>query len=156
MTPADLRALIDQRVATDAEFAALVATGEDKAIADALSVGRVRHVSRLVTERGVISALGPIEGEAALQALEAFAATTLPDGHPLKSSHAGIARTLSWLKPPADGIDIGDALTRQLLSTFGALGVLSSATVTALLALSAVPDPIGYAEVSTALAVAEG
>lgn len=146
-----LRALIEERAAADPAFAAMVAARDDTGIAAALSAGRKRHIPRLVTERGVVSALGPVEGEAALVALEAFSATTLADGHPLKAMHPGIKRTLSWLKPPADGVDIGDPLTRQLLETFGALGVLSQNAVTGLLALSEVPDPIGYGQVYSAL-----
>lgn len=153
MDRAQLVDLIATRAAADAAFADLVKSGDNKAIAAALSVGRTRPVSRLITERGVISALGPVEGEAALQALEAFAVATLPDGHSLKAMHAGIARTLSWLKPPADGIDIGDPLTRQLLSTFGGLGVLKPQAVAALLALASVPDPISHGDVSIALSV---
>lgn len=149
MTPAELRALIDAR--TDKEFAEARAAGDAQRMADLLSVGRVRHVSRLVTERGVISALGPVAGEAALVALEAFASATLPDAHPLKAMHPGIRRTLSWLKPPADGIDIGDPLTRQLLATFGALGVLTPEAVAGLLKLSEVADPVSPGAVGEAL-----
>ena len=122
MTPSDLLALIDARAAEDAEFAALVAARNDTAIAAALSVGRTRLQSRLITERGVISALGPIEGEALLQGLEGFAAAALPPEHPLAAHHAGIKRVIGWLRPPSEGVDIGDPLTQQLLDFFGRLG----------------------------------
>jgi hypothetical protein len=65
--------------------------------------------------------------------------------------HPGIRRTLSWLKPPADGIDIGDPLTRQLLATFGALGVLTPEAVAGLLKLSEIADPVSPSAVGEAL-----
>lgn len=153
MTPADLLALIDQRAAEDAEFAALVAARNDTAIAAALSTGRTRLVSRLITERGVISALGPVDGEALLAGLEAFAAAALPPEHPLAVHHAGIKRVIGWLRPPSEGVDIGDPLTQQLLGTMVALGVagVTAPRVTALLALAATADPISVDAVSSAL-----
>ena len=153
MDSADLLALIDARAAEDAEFAALVAARNDTAVAAALSVGRTRLQSRLITERGVISALGPIEGESLLQGLEGFAAATLPPEHPLAAHHAGIKRVIGWLRPPSEGVDIGDPLTQQLLGTMVALGVagVTAPRVAALLALAAQPDPISGDAVSDAL-----
>ena len=153
MTPADLLALIDARAAADAEFAALVAARRDREIADALSTGRTRLQSRLITERGVISALGPVDGEELLAGLEAFAAATLPPEHPLAAHHAGIKRVIGWLKPPADGVDLGDPLTQQLLDTMVALGVagVTAPRVAALRALATVGDAIGTDAVSAAL-----
>lgn len=153
MTPSDLLALIDARAAEDAEFAALVAARNDTEVAAALSVGRTRLQSRLITERGVISALGSIEGEALLAGLEAFAAATLPPEHPLAAHHAGIKRVIGWLRPPSEGVDIGDPLTQQLLGTMVALGVsgVTAPRVAALLALAATADPISVDAVSSAL-----
>jgi len=153
MTPADLLALIDQRAASDPEFAALVAARNDTAVAAALSVGRTRLQSRLITERGVISALGPVDGEALLAGLEAFAASTLADEHPLKAAHPGIKRVIGWLKAPSEGVDIGDPLTQQLLDTMVALGVagVTAPRVAALRALATQPETISVAEVSAAL-----
>lgn len=154
MTPVELLALIDARAAEDAEFAALVAARNDTAIAAALSVGRIRYQSRLITERGVISALGPVEGEALLAGLEAFAAAdpaTLPPQ--IAPAHAGIKRVIGWLKAPAEGVDIGDPLTHQLLDTMVALGVqgVTAERVAAIKALAAVPDPVDLSAVSAAL-----
>lgn len=154
MNKDDLLALIDARVASDPEFAALVAARNDTAIAAALSVGRIKYASRLITERGIISALGPVEGEALLAGLEAFAAATLPDGHPLKPAHAGIKRVIGWLKAPAEGVDIGDPLTHQLLDTMVAVGVpgVTAERVAAVKALAAVPaDDIDLHMLSNAL-----
>lgn len=153
LTQAELLALIDARAAQDAEFAALVASRRDRDIAEALSVGRIRYQSRLITERGVISALGPIEGEGLLSGLEAFADSTLAPEHPLALYHAGIKRVIGWLKAPAEGVDIGDPLTHQLLDTMVAVGVpgVTAGRVAAVKALAAVADPISVDEVSNAI-----
>lgn len=154
MTKEELLALVDARVASDPEFAALVAARNDTAIAAALSEGRTKYTTRLITERGIISALGPVEGEALLAGLEAFAAAdpaTLPEQ--IAPAHAGIARVIGWLKPPSEGVDIGDPLTHQLLDTMVALGVqgVTAERVAAVKALAAVVDPIDLSAVSAAL-----
>jgi hypothetical protein len=153
MTPAELLALIDARAAEDGEFAALVAARRDRDIAEALSVGRIRYQSRLITERGVISALGPVEGEALLAGLESFANSSLAPEHPLYAAHPGIKRVIGWLKAPAEGVDIGDPLTHQLLDAMAALGTsgVTAGRVAAIKALAAVPDPISVDAVSDAL-----
>lgn len=153
MTHEQLLALIDERAAADPVFAADVAERRDAQIAAALSVGRTRVRPRLITERGVISILGPIEGEALLQGLEQFAAATLPAEHPLAAHHAGIRRIIGWLKPPSEGVDIGDPLTAQLLGTLAALNTQGVTTerVNALLAIAREPDPISVDAVSAAL-----
>lgn len=153
MTHEQLLALIDERAAADPVFAADVAERRDAQIAAALSVGRTRVRPRLITERGVISILGPIEGEALLQGLEQFAAATLPVEHPLAAHHAGIRRIIGWLRPPSEGVDIGDPLTAQLLQTLAAIGTpgITSSRVAALLAAAREDDPISVDAVSTAL-----
>ena len=154
MNKAELLALIDAKSAINPEFAALVAARNDTAIAAALSVGRIKYAPRLITERGIISALGPVEGEALLAGLEAFAAAdaaTLPEQ--IAPAHKGIARVIGWLKPPSEGVDIGDPLTHQLLDTMVALGVqgVTAERVAAIKALAAVADPISTGAVSAAL-----
>lgn len=153
MTHAELLALIDARAASNAEFAALVKSRNDAGIAGALSVGRTRPRTRMITERGVISILGPIEGEALLQGLEQFAAATLPVEHPLAAHHAGIRRIIGWLRPPSEGVDIGDPLTAQLLQTLAAIGPpgITSGRVAVLLAAATEPDPISVSDVSDTL-----
>lgn len=153
MTHADLLAMIDARAASNAEFAALVAARNDAGIAAALSEWRTRPRTRMITERGVISILGPIEGEALLQGLEQFAAATLPVEHPLAAHHAGIRRIIGWLRPPSEGVDIGDPLTAQLLQTLAAIGTpgITSGRVAVLLAAAREDDPIEVAAVSAAL-----
>ena len=158
LTKQELLALIDARAAQDAEFAALVASRRDRDIAEALSVGRIRYQSRLITERGVISALGPVEGEALLAGLESFAASSLPAEHPLYAAHAGIVRVIGWLKPPSEGVDVGDPLTHQLLDTMVAVGVpgVTAERVAAVKALAAVADPISDMDVRRAVWADDG
>lgn len=153
MTHAEILALIDARAASNAEFAALVAARNDAGIAAALLEGRTRPRTRMITERGVISILGPIEGEALLHGLEQFAAATLPAEHPLAAHHAGIRRIIGWLRPPSEGVDIGDPLTAQLLQTLAAIGTpgITSGRVAVLLAAAREDDPIEVAAVSAAL-----
>ena len=93
-----------------------------------------------ITERGVVAALGLIDGESFLTALEAFLAATLEPEHPLAPYQPGIARQLAWLKTA--GIDVGSAPARQLLDTLAAVGVVQSAHATAIKALAGTTTPV--------------
>ena len=57
------------------------------------------------------------------------------------------------LKAPAEGVDIGDPLTHQLLDTMVALGVqgVTAERVAAIKALASVADPVDLSAVSAAL-----
>jgi hypothetical protein len=125
------------------------------AIAAALSVGRTGLTDKYVTERGIMAALGVVAGEAFLAALEAFGAATLPNEHPLKTSQAGIARTLTWLKSP-EGINVGDPLSQTLLTTFAALGLVTTESANAVKALALVPAPVSDHTVALALFADDG
>ena len=138
---------IQARAAADPAFAASLAAGDHTACAAALSVNRTRLRSVLLTERGVMAALGVVDGEAALSALEAFAAA--PASGPLAAQHAGIARMVGWLR--GAGIDIGDPLAQQLLDILAAVGVLAPASVEKIKALAQTPAPVGASEISEAL-----
>lgn len=120
--------------------AGLLAARDTQAIADALSAGRARLHERLISERGVLAALPVPAGDVFLSALEAFAAATLPDGHPLVAYHGTIKRGVGWLK--GEGLDLGDPLTRTLLDTLAQVGVVDASSVAALKALAETPDPI--------------
>lgn len=85
---------------------------------------------RLITSRGIASLLGIIEGETFLQALESFSTSTLPAGHPLIPYQPGIKRQITWLS--TQGLDLGDALTRQLLDTLVSAGIITSQSATIL------------------------
>ena len=93
-----------------------------------------------ITERGVVAALGLIEGESFLTALETFAATPLASEHPLASYQPGIARQLAWLKTA--GIDVGSVPARQLLDTMAAVGVIQAAHAAAIKGLAETATPV--------------
>ena len=116
--------------------AALVASGDYQAIADAINATRPPMLSLYtIGERGIIAALGTIEGESCLQAFEAFSATPLPSGHPLEAHYPGIKRLLGWLKS-AEGVDIGNAQAATLLGAMAQVGILQKAWVDGLLSLA--------------------
>ena len=138
---------IQARALADPIFAERLAAGDHTACAAALSVNRTRLRSVLLTERGVMAALGVVDGESALSALEAFAAA--PASGPLAAQHAGIARMVGWLS--GAGIDIGDPLAQQLLDILAAVGVLAPASVAKIKALAQTPAPVSASEVSEAL-----
>lgn len=123
---------------------------KDKAIADIISAGRTRLRSRLITDRGVISALGTQAGDAFLTALESFAVADLPPEHPMKADQAGIKRVLAWLKSDA-GIELGDPQTQFLLGVFAQLGVVDAGSAAIVKALGTEPDPVTADQVSRAL-----
>ena len=120
--------------------AELLASRDTAAIAAALSVGRVRTTEHVVSERGIIAALGVIDGEAFIAGLEAFAGATLPDGHPLRPAHPGIARMLRWLQN--EGINMGDPAARQMLDILASAGVVTAASAVIIKGLAEEPDPL--------------
>lgn len=158
MTPeviAALQALVG-RALTDDELAALaplVAVRNDVATAALLSVGRVRIEARMLSERGVLSALGSEAGDKMLTALEGItSADSLPA--PLRSNYGAIRRAVSWLK--GDGVDVGDPLTRGLLDALAATGVIQAASAAAVKRLAERPDAVAVSPVSDALNKAQG
>ncbi|MCQ9378808.1 hypothetical protein [Methyloversatilis sp. XJ19-49] len=117
-------------------------------IADALPpVVTLRET--FVTERGIVNALGIMEGETFLQALESFAVADLPAEHPLKTYQPGIARQLAWLK--RDGLDASSSTVRMLLDTMAALGLLDAAAVQAVKALAEEQQPLSEYDVRRAV-----
>ena len=117
----------------------VLASRDSQAIADAFNVGRVRLVSRLIGERGVLDALGPIAGEAFLAALEAItSAEALPE--PARPYFGALRRGVAWLK--SEGLDLGSSTTRSLLDLLASVGVLDAAAVGTIKALARTPDAI--------------
>jgi len=143
-----LKEEIDAKAANDPSFAAMLAIRDDNGMAALLSVGRTKLVETMLTERGVISALGIIDGEVALGSLETFAAST-PTDPTLLVVHPGIKRMLAWLK--TDGIDMGDPLTHSMLDLMESFGILTQASVDSLKLLAVTPDPVTSGQVSEAL-----
>jgi len=164
MTPTELRALIDTRVASDPAFAALVEARQagdvtkDRAIAEALSAGRSRLRLRLTTSRGIYAALGLDDAALVMAVLRALAAgqvpgtgKPLPQDHPLAGYVPVFADLVPWLEPPCDGLDFGAADLQGVIVALAGAGLFTAAQRDKLLALGREPDPIGYAEVSAAL-----
>ena len=114
-------------------------SGDYQLIADEVNAARQPTLSfYTIGERGIIGALGTIEGEACLQAFESFSATPLDHGHPLQPHYAGIKRLLGWLKTP-EGLDIGNVQAATLLGAMAQSGILQQAWVDGLLALATKP-----------------
>ena len=104
-------------------------------IADAVSaVAPKQLVSRNITDRAVIAALGTDVGDAVLTALEAVAAEVMAENDPLKPHQGGIRRMLAWLQRDP-GLDIGSQQAQNMLTTLAQLGRMQEAHATALKAL---------------------
>lgn len=158
MTPQQIR----DAIAADPALQALAEAGNTQAIADALSVGRTRVVSRMITERGVRALpVLPRSRHALLQTLR-DAATTTPAwlvptltalGVP-QEDHAAMADDIAsahgWLLN-ADGLDIGTSAARSMLDLIAASVPAAAAACAAVKALATVPDPIAHTQVGAAL-----
>lgn len=118
---------------------------EAQAIADLLNVGRVRVVSRNITERDILAeyADGPVSGDAVLRKIEAFGASA----HPM----ANVVRRASGWLAPGIGIDIGHPSTRALIDQLAAGGVITTDEAGKIKALAVVPDPVSELDVRCAI-----
>ena len=113
--------------------AALVASGDYQAIADALNVGRSKIAPKLGGIGLVLETLGPVDGAALLDALEAQAATV---------------PALKWAFTLVNRgeLDFGSAATRAMITA-----LIPSPAKEALLAVAEVPDVVTAAQVEVAL-----
>lgn len=127
----------------------VLATRDTVAIAAAYNADRVRVESRMVSERGVLSALGPIAGDDFLTAMETAASSADALPAPLRGYYGAIRRAVVWLK--GDGIDVGDAVTRTMLDVLAAAGVVNAASAATIKQLGERPDPVDEIEVRRAL-----
>lgn len=114
----------------------------DVAIADVLSRNRVKTTTRLIGIGTILNALGPVEGAAALDALEA-----------LKAANSAIKWAFYLLE--SGNLDIGLPATRMQIDALVG-SVFTSEQAAALKAIAEEADPINYNSVSDALNVAEG
>lgn len=144
------RALTEQELAAIEPYISDPDNRNDVAIAAVLSQGRTKIVPHLMTDRGVIGALGTIDGEAFIVALESVVATDLPEEHPLKPHQAGIKRMLAWLERDP-GLDIGSPRTQALLAMMGQGGALDEDLALTVARLAERPDPLSVSAVSDAL-----
>jgi hypothetical protein len=160
MTPQEIR----DAIAADPALQALAAADpvDTQAIADALSVGRVRVVSRHITERGVRALpVLPRSRHALLQTLCDAAQAAPPWLVPTLTAlgvpaedHAAMADDLAsahgWLLN-ADGLDIGTAAARSMLDLIAATVPAATQACLAVKALAEEPDPITHTQVGAAL-----
>lgn len=139
-------------VAASPELTALAAAGNTQAIADALSIGRVRVVSKMVSARGLSERMvgGPLAAETVLLKLEGARDSMLasPDqGTALMGSL--LRRQLSFLG--SDGLDFGSTALRAMLDQFQASNILTATEVSNLKAIAEEPDVITHTQVGEAL-----
>lgn len=133
-----------------------------QAIADILSVGRVRVIPRHITERGVraLSVL-PRSRHALLQTLKDAAGTSpawlvpalTAAGVPTEDHAAmsdDLASAYTWLLN-ADGLDVGTTAARSMLDLIAAMVPAATQACLAVKALAEEPDPITHTQVGYAL-----
>lgn len=148
MTPAQLAALRDY-IAADATLLAMALAGQDNDLADAINARTATIIEQpfMIGERGIIAALGIIEGPVFLDALDTFAAATLPGDHPLLAYQPGIKRAVKWLY--GEGLDVGDSLTRQMLDVLASASVVTADSSAAIKATAektvSYPASVGWA-----------
>lgn len=149
MSPEEIRAAILERP----DVKALLP--DTRAVAEALSIGRLQRQETLITERRVLSVLGVVVGGEFLDALDAFASTVLDSAHPLAAYQSGIRRAIGWLKTE-DGIDVGDATSQAMLEALAQAGVVTSVSADAIRALAYAPSPLLEFDVRRAVFADDG
>lgn len=102
-----------------------------------------------VTERGVVAALGLLDGESFLSSIESFVSTPLETSHPLSQYQTGIARQIAWLKK--DGIDMGSAPARELIDTLAYFGVLNQDHANLIKGLAEERTPVSKIDIRKAI-----
>lgn len=148
MTPAQQTALegLVGRSLTAEEVTAIDAhlpNRRDDLIAQVLSAGRVRAVKTNGGIGTVLETLGPLDGAAVLDGLEA-----------IKAGNAAVK--WAWFLIERGELDFGSPATRGMIDQLVAGGALPAAAGAALKAVAEVPNPITVGQVSDALNVAEG
>ena len=149
MTAAEIRAAITN------DSAVLALMPDTVAITAALSAGRITLTLTMITERRILSVLGVVAGAVFLDALDAFAAATLPPEHPLAAYHSGIRRAVGWLNTD-DGIDIGDPTSQAMLDALAAAGVVTAESAAIVKSLARVPAPLSELDVRRAVFADDG
>jgi hypothetical protein len=143
MTPEQIRAAIQARPD-------LAGVTDTVALAEALSVGRTRVQSRMISERGILDQYpgGPVQADALLTILENFASSPVP----LASI---VSRALRFLRQP-DGIDLGAPATQVMLDALAQAQVITAQQREHLRAMVTVPDPVDEMAVRRAIRADDG
>jgi hypothetical protein len=132
MTPIEIK----DAVAASPELTALIP--DTQAIADALSVGRVRVAQKIGGVGLVLETLGPDAGSALLDGLDALKAVSSPV-------------KWAWVLIDRGELDFGSPATRGMIQQLAVGGAIPEEAAAALLAIAEVPDPISERDVVIAL-----
>lgn len=140
-----------------------IEAGNMHTLASIVSVGRVAVSSRMISERGVRAALGPVAGSQFLNLLRALSTAqdvpawltaVLTGLNVPEADHVYYLETLAcaydWVRS-ADGLDIGDATTRQFLDLIAAGNPGLASACAALKALAERPNPVTWEQVQAAI-----
>lgn len=145
-------ALIDDILALPS---ALRATQDTQAIADALSAGRVRVVTKEVGDGLISLALGMPAGPVFLSQLETMAGMTLAaDATPEAIAQHAMVRQ-AWRSISKAAFDVGNPAVRVGIDLFVGL-LLTAEQATAIKALAEQPDPVSEMDVRRACWSDEG
>jgi hypothetical protein len=142
MTPDQIRAAI----LADQQLRAYVESGNDQAVADALTLqAEPVPTHELYTERAMFAELGPLVAESIMAKLEAFATSG-------NSGASVVARGLRWLQPANGGLDFQNADLKTLLAGLHVAGILTADELAALGRLGTRPGAVTHAQVGEAVA----
>lgn len=121
----------------------LLASRELAPIAAAVSQGRTRIVSRLGGIGLVLETLGPAEGAALLDTLQALSASV---------------SALKWalMLVSRGELDFGSSATRAMLDQLATLGAITPSNAAQLKAVAVVPDPVDEFDVRCTLWAVDG
>lgn len=147
MTPQQIR----DAIAASAELTAMQAAGNTQGIADALSVGLTRVVSRMVSARGLSERLpgGPLAAEVILMKLEGARDALLASPVPADQVTGSLLRRqLKFLD--ADGLDFGSPALRAMLDQFTP-NPLTAQEVADLKSIALEPHVITHTDVGAAI-----
>lgn len=127
-----------------------IARANDQAIADIISTGRTKVVSREVGDGAIALALGTQAGPLFIYKLRRLAATTLPDDA-TDEQIIPVAVAQQAVESLAKvGFDVGNPDVRAGLSMFEGT-LLTAVQIKAIKALAEIPDPITADDVSRAV-----
>lgn len=138
MTKQELLQMVEDRIAIDPEFATLVESRNDTAIAEALSEGRTRIESYIGGIGTILNVLGPEQGAIVLDTLNAIKETNR-------------AVFWGWILLEAGELDFGLPSTRGMIDALVLAGAISPENGETIKAVAEVPEEIDVSAVSAAL-----
>lgn len=121
----------------------LIASHDYQAIADVVNTGRTKIVSRLGGIGAVMETLGPVDGAALLDSLEAMAAT-VP------------AVRWAFVLINRGELDFGSAATRGMIDRFVTDGAMPAGVGALLKGVAEVPDHASTADIEISLKNSDG